>query len=144
MNGKLCIFQKFPINFPTLFPTFTFDVVFKKKPVQKSFIVGSILFPILSKSTCRLYLKWEKVELCVLNFSRSNTGLVYFPQLSTTVNWVGENWSFSKVIQGLLRNNVLIVQNVFVLRQMRFMIHITSSVLYEAEKFTLSKTVQSS
>lgn len=50
MNGELCIFQKFPINFPTLFPTFTFDVVFKKKkPVKKSFIVGSLLFPILPK-----------------------------------------------------------------------------------------------
>ena len=36
MNGKLCIFQKFPTNFPTLFPTFTFDVVLKKKPIKKS------------------------------------------------------------------------------------------------------------
>lgn len=37
MNGKLCIFQKFPINFPTLFTTFTFDVVFLKKACQKEF-----------------------------------------------------------------------------------------------------------
>lgn len=142
--GSYVYFKNSPSISLLYFRPLLLMLYFKKKPVKKSFIVGSILFPFLSKSTCLLYLKWEKVELCVSNFSRSNTGLVYFPQLSTTVNWVGENWSFSKVIQGLLRNNVLIVQNVFVLRQMRFMIHITSSVLYEAEKFTLSKTVQSS
>ena len=79
MNGELCIFQKFPTNFPTLFPTFTFDVVFKKKACQKEF-------------HCRVafisYSTENERKLCFVfqNFSRSNTGLVYFTQLSTNIN----------------------------------------------------------